>query len=152
MASQTAEWGTCARRCLRISPEPGRRTASTGAGGNDELIYTAPPAVFPGSDRFTYTLGDTTGEQTVGDVALRVDSPGLVGYWKLDGDAADASGGERHGTIEGATFTLGVYGQALQFDGSNDDVVIPGLNRDMPSMTITTWLRRWLARGPPHCC
>ncbi len=117
-------------------------SAGTGAGGNDELIYTAPSAVFPGSDRFTYTLGDTTGEQTVGDVALRVDSPGLVGYWKLDGDAADASGGERHGTIEGATFTPGVYGQALQFDGFDDDVVIPGLNRDMPSMTITTWLRR----------
>ena len=60
--------------------------------------------------------------------ALAADpGPNLVGWWKLDGDVLDSSGNGRDGTLMGdAHFILGVYGQALAFDGSGDYVNIDG--------------------------
>jgi hypothetical protein len=53
--------------------------------------------------------------------------PGLMGYWKLDGDAQDSSGNNRHGTLHGnPQFGEGIFGQALEFDGVDDYVNIDG--------------------------
>jgi len=53
-------------------------------------------------------------------------SADLVGYWKFDegsGDiAVDLSGYGNDGTINGATWTTGKFGPALNFDGVDDDV------------------------------
>ncbi len=40
----------------------------------------------------------------------------LVSYWNFDGNAQDSTG-ENHGTINGATLTEGISGQAYKFDG-----------------------------------
>lgn len=40
---------------------------------------------------------------------------GLVGWWKLDGNAKDSSGHNNHGTVSGATITDGIMGQAYEF-------------------------------------
>jgi hypothetical protein len=51
---------------------------------------------------------------------------GLVGYWSFDdGTATDQSGNGNDGTIYGATLVAGISEQALDFDGSNDYVLIP---------------------------
>jgi len=59
--------------------------------------------------------------------ALAAD-PNLMGYWKLDGNAEDASGNDRHGTVMGgAQFGPGVVNEALvNMDGSDDYVNIDG--------------------------
>jgi hypothetical protein len=49
--------------------------------------------------------------------------PGLVAWYRFDGNADDSSGNDLHGTeMGGPTYEAGVFGQAMSFDG-NDDYV-----------------------------
>ncbi len=71
---------------------------------------------------------------------------GLVGYWSFDegqeGTAYDYSGNGNHGAIEGASWTCGVCGSALYFDGVDDYVSIA----DSPAfdvgdeITVGAWI------------
>ncbi len=65
---------------------------------------------------------------------------GLVGLWHFDGDADDSSGYDNDGIISGATYAgsaNAMFGDALNFDGTNDYVEIASA----PSLNITqgTW-------------
>jgi hypothetical protein len=54
-------------------------------------------------------------------------SDGLVAHWKFDegeGDTAYDSAGGNHGTLNGPTWTTGQIGEALSFDGTEDDVFV----------------------------
>ena len=71
---------------------------------------------------------------------------GLVGYWRFDegegGTAYDYSGHGNHGTIEGAAWTDGIYGNALYFDGVDDYVSIgdsPGFDTG-DEITVGAWI------------
>jgi len=70
---------------------------------------------------------------------LAINETGLVGYWKFDEGsgttAYDSSGNNNHGTIYGATWANGKYGNALQFDGIDDYVEIPFSS----SLTLKNW-------------
>jgi hypothetical protein len=80
---------------------------------------------------------------------------GLVGYWTFDGPdisgtrAKDRSGRDNHGTITGATKDQGKIGQALEFDGVDDMVVMTNeSNFDFgrtDTFSISLWFRRRLA-------
>ncbi len=79
----------------------------------------------------------------------RLDS-GLVGYWKLDettgSAAADASTNSNNGTLvnmENGDWTTGQIGNGLDFDGSNEQITVPGANPiDIrSSMTLSTWAK-----------
>jgi hypothetical protein len=69
---------------------------------------------------------------------------GLVGYWNFNEGsgttAADSSGNNNNGTISGATWTTGKYGNALNFNGSaglvsiNKDIIGSG------ATTISAWV------------
>ena len=76
--------------------------------GDGTVTYTPDPG-FTGSDSFTY---------------LAADLSSTVSYWRLDGDAVDAVGGN-NGTITGTTTVEGDFGNALSFDEVDDHVVIP---------------------------
>lgn len=53
----------------------------------------------------------------------------LVAHWTADGDFSDSSGNGHHGTGFGNTsFVGGVFGQAFDFDGSGDYIVVPHSN------------------------
>jgi len=79
---------------------------------------------------------------------------GLVGYWSFDEGsgtiAHDGSGNGNDGTIVGATWTTGVSGNALDFDGTGDYVNVPDDNslsfgdssNDYP-FTFTAWIKRY---------
>ncbi len=58
-----------------------------------------------------------------------VSDEGLLAEWHFDEGSAtvlrDSSGYGNDGTIHGATWTTGISGTALQFDGVNDHVVVP---------------------------
>ena len=49
------------------------RSTATGAGGRDELLYTAPSGAVRGTDSFTYTVIDASGQTAGATVVLAVD-------------------------------------------------------------------------------
>jgi len=72
---------------------------------------------------------------------------GLVGYWSFDEGAGttayDASGKGNNGTIYGAKWTNGKFGQALSFDGVDDYVEAPA-NSSFNSITNTLTICAWI--------
>jgi hypothetical protein len=78
--------------------------------------------------------------------ALRADCvsppPGLVAWWRAEGNALD-SAGDIHGTLSGATFATGLVGQAFRFDGGNDGVLVGDAValRPLTNLTIEGWIK-----------
>ncbi|MHC4356527.1 MAG: LamG domain-containing protein, partial [Planctomycetota bacterium] len=69
---------------------------------------------------------------------------GLIGYWKLDGDALDSSGLANDGTPVGDTaYEAGKIGQAMTFDGSGDYLVIDPVADDITNndITLAAWVK-----------
>lgn len=76
-------------------------------------------------------------------IALSGESHGdLVAHWTGDNTAVDATGNGHNGTINGATFATGVFGDAFAFDGSNDSVIVSA-NADLEpsSLSISLWVK-----------
>ncbi|HVR86252.1 MAG TPA: hypothetical protein VMU54_18160, partial [Planctomycetota bacterium] len=76
---------------------------------------------------------------------------GLFAYWKMDeGDGsviADSSGNRRNGKLAGASWTKGVSGTALHFDGGNQKVILDAGEVPLP-WTVTMWVRREASPNP----
>ncbi len=76
-------------------------------------------------------------------------SSGLAGHWKLDetsGTTAEDSAGTNDGTLTNMTgneWTLGVLGNALDFDGTDDNIMIPSDSAftNMSEWTISAWIK-----------
>jgi DNA-binding beta-propeller fold protein YncE len=71
-----------------------------------------------------------------------VPTNGLVNHWPLNGNANDAVGA-RNGTVSGATFITGKFGQAASFDGG-DHIDVGTLNFG-GAFTLSTWV--WINSG-----
>lgn len=69
--------------------------------------------------------------------------PGLVAWWRAEGNAADAVGGQSGQLINNASFDSGRVGQAFAFDGSSYVEVpdAPALRLER-ELTIEFWVRR----------
>jgi hypothetical protein len=68
---------------------------------------------------------------------VKAADPGLVAWYRFDGNADDSSGNEIHGTEMGdPTYEAGVFGQAISLDGDGDYVDC-GLD---PKLDITEFL------------
>jgi len=73
--------------------------------------------------------------------------PGLVAYWNFDEGsgtiAADSSGNGNNGTlVNGPSWTNGIKGKALLFDGVDDNVTVPNSNslNLANSFTLSAWV------------
>jgi acid phosphatase family membrane protein YuiD len=72
---------------------------------------------------------------------------GLIGDWSFNGadisgvNAYDRSGQNNHGTISGATPTIGKIGQALSFDGVSASYVRTTLTSTLSTITISAWIK-----------
>jgi hypothetical protein len=80
---------------------------------------------------------------------------GLVGYWSFDdGTAIDSSEYNNNGTIYGGAATeIGVKGNALRLDGTNDYVIVPTSSSltNMSQTTIAYWTKYYrLSSGPDN--
>ena len=70
---------------------------------------------------------------------------GLVGHWKLNGNALDYSSNNNHGTVFGTTFSTGRHGKensAYLFDYTTDRIQIgnPSNTRISSELSISAWV------------
>lgn len=89
---------------------------------------------------------------TVSVVHAGLDS-GLVAYWPFDGTALDAGPSALHGTIDQAVPSADRSGRAataLEFDGSNDNVVVADAAalRIQAPLTLSGWV--YMSGSQPH--
>jgi hypothetical protein len=90
-------------------------------------------ASYSAIDQFTIEPSPTTGS--------------VIAHWTFDEGSGntvfDQSGNLHHGTIQGATWTEGVRGSALNFDGVDDYVEVPSQDdlTGMPQLTLEAWVR-----------
>src|SRR6266542_3057925 len=69
--------------------------------------------------------------------------PGLVGWWKGDGNAVDTVGATNGALVGNTSFAPGVVGQAFSFDGDNDSVIIGNPTAlQLQNFTIEAWIKR----------
>jgi hypothetical protein len=100
----------CLGGCVELDTDPNH------CGGCGQKCAEGP--CVSGSCRCTDGVknGDETGPDCGGSCqacSVPVDAD-LVAYWRLDGDAQDASGNGNHGTVYGATSVTGKLGQGYQ--------------------------------------
>lgn len=81
--------------------------------------------------------------QPSGDGSVNLQK-GLVGYWKLDGNAKDSTPYGNNGTINGATLTADRFGKenaAYAFNGTTSSIAIgasPAFTHSLP-FTVSAW-------------
>lgn len=110
---------------------------------------TDPPSIVycDTDDMFKSVVAAGSSSGTGGDV-----TSGLVGYWKLDEEegiyTADYSGNSLHGTLTnmdaGSDWVTGQFNNSLDFDSSNDQVVVPHNSKlDLTGqLSISFWVDR----------
>ncbi|MCD6522786.1 MAG: LamG domain-containing protein [Candidatus Diapherotrites archaeon] len=65
----------------------------------------------------------------------------LVSYWRFEGNANDEKG-LNNGTVDGATQTTGMFGNAYYFDGSNDRIYMQdSTSLRLQNFTIAFWMK-----------
>ena len=126
---------------------------SSSFSGASWLTYSTAPS---------FTLGQGNGVKTVyfkvkngaGESSVASDSinlisnipnDGLVAYFPLDGNSDDASGNNNNGTEQGGVgYVAGKFGQAADFDGMDDKILIPhdsSIEFGAGSFSISLWLK-----------
>jgi hypothetical protein len=69
--------------------------------------------------------------------------PGLIGWWKGEGNGSDVVGSNQGTLLGDATFAPGLVGQAFSFDGANDGVSFGNpASLQLQKFTIEAWVKR----------
>jgi len=94
----------------------------------------------------TDDLGGTAADTTAASVVTAL--PGLdadVAWYGFDDGAGsvavDSSGHGNDGTVFGATWTAGILGGALEFDGIDDYVIVSDYPKPESTITVSAWVR-----------
>jgi len=114
---------------------------------NNEYTYSQASG---GSDyTINFCLGAAAGGQPAGLNAASLKglgtAPGLVGWWKLDGNALD-SAGSNNGTVSASSWGTGRYGESNgAFDSNNGRYITitdNSLLNGKTTLSISLWLKR----------
>lgn len=73
-------------------------------------------------------------------------------FYKFDGNAADSSGNNYHGVVDGPVQTEGIINQAYLFDGDDDVITAPdwnstSLHGDDQAFTLSAWINPYTVLG-----
>ena len=75
----------------------------------------------------------------------------LLIYYSFDGNTNDKSGNEFNGVVNDATLTTGILGEALEFDGIDDNIAIENLYFDaagqIGGLTVCGWVKSSFSGG-----
>ncbi|WP_193212621.1 LamG-like jellyroll fold domain-containing protein [Luteolibacter marinus] len=126
------------------------RSAGTGPGGRDEVLYTPPAGLSAGTDWFRYRIVDASGMQAVGHAMLRprAETLTLADHWPLDdGSAANLvratqDGSHENGVLGGQPGACPVTRGAAGYDGIDDQTTIPAPGYNTNTLTFTAWVKR----------
>jgi hypothetical protein len=123
------------RRRIKI----GRRTYSLGA-----VAVVAGVLLLASGGAVYARLGGTANPSSTSSIDLQ---KGLVGRWKMDGNAKDATPYAHNGTVSGATLTTDRKGRAnsaYDFSGTSQYITIPDNTDDKPTTTglsVSVWVK-----------
>lgn len=114
--------------------------------GRDRVLYDTSDAPVVGLDSFAYLGASKDGLTAGGEVSILIQPTRQVQGWPLD-EGSGATTTDRlnplnQATISGASWTTGIDGNALFFDGVDDFVTIPSLNVSSRHLTMSMWLKR----------
>ncbi|HEU5004920.1 MAG TPA: LamG domain-containing protein [Candidatus Saccharimonadales bacterium] len=88
-------------------------------------------------------LGNGGGPVSSSDIELQ---RGLVGWWKMDGNARDATPYANNGTLTGGptgtTDRHGAANSALSFNGTNQYVALPAGGLPTSAITVSLWVNQ----------
>ncbi|MCU0780870.1 MAG: M12 family metallo-peptidase, partial [Akkermansiaceae bacterium] len=130
------------------------RSAGTGPGGRDEILYTPPAMLKAGTDWFRYRIQDSSGQQAVGFVMLRprAETLALADRWTLDESSGVTSsanlirsshnGSHDNGVLTGQAGAAPGTLRSAYYDGSNDRTLVPAPNYNTSTLSFTAWVRR----------
>jgi alpha-tubulin suppressor-like RCC1 family protein len=123
------------------SPIPGATTADL------TLVNVQPSAAGSYSVVVSNALGSVTSSNAVLTVLpppCASPPPGLIGWWKGEGNGSDFVSGNTAALVNGVGFTNGMVGQAFDFNGVDGRVTVadaPALDVGTNDFTIETWVR-----------
>jgi hypothetical protein len=78
--------------------------------------------------------------------------PGLIAWWQAEGNYLDSAGVHHGGGSTAPTYAPGRFGQAFQFNGTDQSVSIPDLHSDLDSwtqFTLEAWVYFDFTADPP---
>lgn len=81
-------------------------------------------------------------------ISAQIPLSGLKGYWPFHGNAADSSGNGNNGVVHNAKLVKDRFGncdQAYQFDGVNDNIIVPNSSSinfaNTSDFTVAFWIK-----------
>lgn len=117
-------------------------------------ISPLPPLTWTATGGSVSSSGLFNAAATVGTATVTAAASGLVNatvtdtlvapstWWTFDNTANDSSGNGHTGTISNATWTTGIYGDALQFNGTNSSVTSAGASLNgTGNFTVGAWIK-----------
>lgn len=94
-----------------------------------------------GLNSFVVRVTDHDGSQDATMTIVVKAAPKFGAYYRFDDNANDSTGNNNNGTaFNGPVYTAGQFGQAIDLDGSNDYVKLPGGVVDSVDFTIACWV------------
>ena len=114
-----------------------------------DLVYTAQGA-YIGTDYFKYVVTDSAGKTATGVVVVDVKSSAdLKLYLALDETTGTSAANEaaygNAGTLSQTDFdtasVAGQFGNAVELDGVDDHLTVPGVNLNSNTVTLTAWIK-----------
>ncbi len=112
-----------------------------------QACYTTNPGAFPNTDSpatnttyYAYNMAEADPDTSSDTI-----TNGLVGYWPMDEGAGltatDISTNSNDGSVSGASWTAGNFGNGLDFNGSSDYVSVPALDLYSNTVTMSAWVK-----------
>ena len=121
--------------------------------GQTNAVLLLPDVQLTNSGNYSVVVSNNAGSATSSTAVLTVQQPptgctavppGIVGWWRGEGNAFDSAGTNDGALLNGTTFTVGEVGQGFHFDGITNAVRVPGsTNLDVGKSTGLT-LEAWV--------